>query len=89
MGAVVGEHRVDLVRHGRDQGPQEVARHPPCGFLMQLGEGELARAIDGDEQVEPPFFRMHLGDVDVEVADRVGLELLLGRLVTGHLGQAG
>jgi hypothetical protein len=29
-----------------------------------------------------------LGDVDVEVADRIGLERLLGRLVTGALGQA-
>ena len=29
----------------------------------------------------------HLGDVDVEVADRVGLELLLGRLVAFDLRQ--
>ena len=41
VSAVVGENRVDLVRHGRDQRPQEVTRHAPCGFLMQLGKGEF------------------------------------------------
>ncbi len=88
VSAVVGENRVDLVRHGRDQRPQEVTRHTPCGFLMQLGKGKLSRAINGHKQVEPPFFRVHLSDVDMEVADRVALELLLGGLVTRHLGQA-
>jgi hypothetical protein len=33
------------------------------------------------------FFSAHLGDVDVEVADRVGLELLVGSLVAFRLGQ--
>ncbi len=95
VGSIVGEHGVDLVRHGRDQRPQEVPRHLPCGFLMPLGKGELAGAINGHKQVEPAFFRVHLGDVDMtrraasaKVADRVALELLLGRLVAGHLGQA-
>jgi hypothetical protein len=55
---------------------------------MQLGKGELAGAINGHKQVEPPFFRVHLSDVDMEVADPVSLELLLGGLVTSHLGQA-
>jgi hypothetical protein len=31
---------------------------------------------------------LHLGDVDVEKADRVALELLPLRLVTGHVRQA-
>lgn len=29
---------------------------------------------------------LHLGDVDVEVADRIGLELALRFLVASHLG---
>jgi hypothetical protein len=33
-------------------------------------------AINGNEQVELAFGRLHLGNVDVEVADRVALELL-------------
>jgi hypothetical protein len=31
---------------------------------------------------------VHLSDVDMEVADRIGLELLLSGLVARHLGQA-
>ena len=57
VSAVVGENRVDLVRHGRDQRPQEITRHAPCGFLMQLGKGEFRRAINGHEQIKPAFFR--------------------------------
>ena len=41
---------------------------------MELNEGEFGRAVDGDEQVEPPFRRVDLGQIDVEVAERVGLE---------------
>jgi hypothetical protein len=88
VSAVVGENRMDLVRHGGDQRPQKVPRHTPCGFLMQLGKGELGRAINGHKQVESALFRVHLGDIDMEVADRVALELLLGGRVAGHLGQA-
>ena len=55
---------------------------------MQLDEGELGGAVDGDEQVELAFGGSHLGDVDMEVADRIGLELLLGGLVAFDLRQA-
>ena len=55
---------------------------------MQFDEGELGGAVDGHEQVELAFGGLHLGDVDVEVADRVALELLLGRLVAFDLRQA-
>ena len=41
---------------------------------MQFDEGKLGRAVDGDEQVEPAFRRVNLGQIDVEVAQRVGLE---------------
>jgi hypothetical protein len=95
VGAVVGEHGVHLVRRRRDQRAQKVSSDLSCGFLMQLSESDLAGAIDGHEQVEPPFLRVHLGDVDVtrraalaKVADGISLELLLGRLVTRHLRQA-
>jgi hypothetical protein len=80
VGAVVGQRRMDLVRHSRDQGPQEVARHIPGGFLMQLGKSELAGAINGHQQIEPPFLRVHLSDVNVEVADGVGLNFFLAGL---------
>ena len=81
LDAVVGEHRVDAVRHGLDQGDEEGRRGDAGGALDQLDKGELAGAIDGDEQVELAFRGLRLGDVDVEEADRVALEGLLGRLV--------
>jgi hypothetical protein len=88
VGAIVGEHGVHLVRRRRDQRAQKVSSDLSCGFLMKLSESELAGAINGHEQVEPSFLRVHLGDVDVEVADGISLKPLLGRLGTRHLRQA-
>ncbi len=65
---------MNLVGHGLNEMAQEVARHPARGPLVQLDEGELGRAVDGDEQVEPPFRRVDLRRIDVEIAERVGLE---------------
>ncbi len=48
---------------------------------MELDEGELRGAVDPDVEVKLAFFGADLGDVDVEVADRIDLELLLSRLV--------
>ena len=41
VGTVVGQHGVDLVGHGLDQGMQEVRGDACRRFGMQLGEGEL------------------------------------------------
>ena len=38
-----------LVGHGLDEMPEEVARDPPRCLLVKLDEGELGRAVDGDE----------------------------------------
>jgi len=77
VGPVVGEHGMDLIGDRFDEVQQEVGRDPPCGLLVQLGEGELRGPIDGDEEIEPALRGAYFGDVDVEVADRVGLELAL------------
>ena len=42
---------------------------------MQFDKGELRRTVDGDEEVELTLFCPDFGDVDMEEADRVGLEL--------------
>lgn len=55
----------------------EIGRDPQCRLLVQLGEGELRGPIDGDEEIEPALRGADLGDVNVEVAERVGLELAL------------
>ena len=89
MGAVVGKHGMDGVGHGFDEGAQEVSGDPACGFFMQLNEGELGHSIDGDQQIEPALGGLDFSDVDVEVAERVGLELALARSSALELGQTG
>ena len=65
---------MDLVGDGSDEVAKEVAGDPARGLLVQLGEGELGGAVDGDEEVELALLGSDLGDVDVEEADRVALE---------------
>ena len=55
----------------------------------ELHKGEFARAIDGDKEIELAFGGLDFGDVDVKIADRIGLELLLGGLVAFDLRQPG
>ena len=83
MRAVVGQDGVHLVGHGLDQPLEEVGCGLAADALMQLDEGALAGAVDRHQHVELTLFGAHLGEVDVEVADRVGPEALLG----GRLGR--
>ena len=57
------------------------------GFAFELGEGDLRGAVYGHEKIELSLLGSDLGDVDVEEADRIGLELLLVRLVALDLRQ--
>jgi hypothetical protein len=50
---------------------------PSAGLPHDLHECEFADTIDGDIEIQLAFGRLHCGDVDVEVADRIGLERLL------------
>ncbi len=54
---------------------------------MQLDEGELRGAVDSHEQMELALLGSDLGDVDMEVADRVALELALVGLAAVKLRQ--
>ena len=56
---------------------------------MQLNEGELGHPIDGDQEIKPALGGLDFGDVDVEVAERVGLELALAWSGAFELGQPG
>ena len=79
---------MDRVRHGGDEIVQKGRRDPLSGLLVQLNEGELARAVDGHEQVELALFGADPCDVDVKVADRVGLEARPLGLVAIDIRQA-
>jgi hypothetical protein len=69
---------MDLVRDGGDQAEQEVLRGAARHLLVHLDEGELRRSVDGDDEVELALRSSNLGDVDMKVADRIGLESALG-----------
>ena len=89
LGAVIRQHGVDGVGHRGNEGVQEIGGDAAGSPGVQLGEGELGGAVDGNEEVELAFLGPHLGDVDVEVADRVGLEVLAPGLVSVDVGQPG
>jgi hypothetical protein len=66
---------VDLVGDSRDQSFEEGRGGGPSRLLDQLHEGELAGAIDSDIEVELAFSGLDLSEIDVEIADRISLEL--------------
>ena len=39
---------------------------------MEFGKGEFRGAVNGNEQVELPFLGLHVGNVDVKIADGIG-----------------
>src|SRR6478609_7893391 len=88
LDTIIGQNGVDLVGDCSDQGFEEGCGGPDVGGLIQLGEGELRGPVDRHEQVQFALLGADLGDIDVEVADRVSLERLFGWLVTTDLGQS-
>lgn len=80
LDSVVGEHGVNGVRDGSHEVAHELGGGHLAGLLVQFRIGELGGPVDGYEEVELAFGRAHFGDVDVEIADRVALELLLAWL---------
>ena len=89
MGSVVGKDRVDLVRDGLNERTQEVCGVAPGDSLAEFDKGELRGTVDGDKEIELALGGSNLRDVDMEIADRIGLELPLGRGLAFDLGQPG
>jgi hypothetical protein len=67
--AIVRQDRMDAVWHGIEKQLQELPSGLSVRLLDQLGPGELARSINGYEEIELTLGRPELGDVDVEEAD--------------------
>ncbi len=88
MDAVVGENRMALIGRRRDEMAEEVGGNLRGCFLIQLDEGEFRRVVDGDEEMELALFCPYFSDVDMEKADRIGLELLLRGLIAFDIGQS-
>ena len=89
VGSVVGEDGMDLIRDSGDQAAQEVPSGAARQLLMQLDEGELRRSVDGDKQEKLALRGSNLGEVDMKIADRIGLEFAFGRGFAFDLGQPG
>src|ERR1700678_380968 len=89
VGSVVGEDGMDLVGDGGDQAAQEVSGSLARHLLVHLDEGELRRSVDGDDEVELALRGSNLGDVDMEIADRIGLEFAFGGGFAFDLRQPG
>lgn len=89
LDAIVGQDRVDTVRHGFQQVLKELPRCAPVSLVDQLGDRELARSVYADEQVKLAFGGLHLGNIDVEETNRVALEALPLRFVAFDVRQAG
>jgi hypothetical protein len=83
--AVIGEHRVDLLGSGSAHVPEDLRGDHVVGFWRPFGLGKLAGAVHSDTQVELTFFRADRCAVEMTVADRIGLKLLLPRLLAGHV----
>ncbi len=84
---VIGQNDVDLVGHGLDEGFQKGGCRNPAGFLLHLDKCEFARPVDGNGKIELALSGSHFGDIDVEIADGIALELFPGRLVAFNIGQ--
>lgn len=50
---------------------QELRSDHLLGFGMPLGIGQRAGMVGRDEQLQLPLFRADLGDVDLEVTNRI------------------
>ena len=78
---------MDLIGHGFNQSLEEGRSDVDRGALFQTCEGELRGSIDGHEELELALGRLDLGDIDMETADRMTLELPLRRCVALQVRQ--
>lgn len=88
LDAVVRQNRMDGIRNCFDQIAQELGCIHLSGFGIELNEGKLGCSINGNKEIELALGRLHLGNIDVKVANWVTLKLLLRLLVPLDLRQS-
>ena len=67
---------------------QELSGGLSVSRCNELSDGELGLPVDADEQIELSLGVLNLGNVDVDEADGIPLELLALGLVTFDIRQA-
>ena len=87
LDAVIGQYRMEGIWHCLDQIAQELCSNHLACLGVEFGKSELRGSVNGHKQIELAFGCLHLGNVDVEIADGVALELFLDRLVAPNLWQ--
>ncbi len=87
LNAVIGENGVDLIGHGLKHVLQELPGRLSVSSCNELSDGEFGRSVNAHKKVELAFGRLYLGDVDMEEADGVALELLALGLIAIHVRQ--
>ncbi len=76
LAAVIGQCGMQGIRHRSDQITQRLGRHHLAGPLLPCHIGELAGPVEGNKEIAPALGRLRFCDIDVAVADWVGLEYL-------------
>ncbi|OLP62821.1 hypothetical protein BJF93_18325 [Xaviernesmea oryzae] len=69
VSSVVSQYGLDFIGNGQHQRPEEVPGNASGCLLNKLDKGEFGRSVDGYEEIKPALRRMHLGNVDVEIAE--------------------
>ena len=86
LNAIVCEDRVNLVGNGLNKVQQELFGDGSCCPVVEFHIDKLAGPVDGNKEMKLAFCRSHFGNVDMEIANRISLELLLGALLPSTSG---
>lgn len=79
--AIVGQYGVDFPAHSSDQGPGKGRAVLRFALSTSCGEGEPAGAVKGDMQMQLALCAVKFGQIKVEKAYWIGLELLSGGVI--------
>ncbi len=88
LDTVIGQDRVEFLRHGLKEVFKELPSRLAISFFDQLRHRKFAGPVDGHKEIELTLFCPDLGNVYVEESNRVTFELLPLRLVTFDIRQA-
>ncbi len=77
LDAVISQDCMDLVGNSLNHSHQEIGGRVAVGFVEELNKNKLRCSVNGHKKIEFSFLRAHFGNIDVEVSNRILLELFL------------